>query len=437
VYDYAHIGNFRAYMFEDVLRRHLKFRGYTVHQVMNLTDVDDKTIRGAHEAGVPLATFTQTYKDAFFEDLDALKIERAEAYPAATDHIPEMIALVERLVAAKHAYVSDDGSVYYDVGSFERYGALSHVDTCGLKAGARVAHDEYDKENVGDFALWKAWSEEDGDVAWDSPWGRGRPGWHIECSAMSMKHLGERFDIHTGGVDNIFPHHENEIAQSEGATGVQPFVRYWMHCGYLVLEGAKMSKSLGNFCTLRDLAAKGYTGREVRYVLMAAQYRQPLNFTYGALDAARAALARLDAFRRRLVETAGGAGANGDTPEWTREGSERFRAAMDDDLNMPEALGALFDMAHAGNRAMDAGTLSGPEAAAALAGLMELDAVLAVLADQDEQPDEAALALAAEREQARQSKDWAASDRMRDELAAMGWDVRDTPGGPKLQRRRA
>ena len=300
VYDFAHIGNFRAYVFEDLLRRTLRFRGFQVTQVMNLTDVDDKTIRGAQAAKMTLGDYTRQYTDAFFEDLRTLAIEPAEHYPAATAHIPAMIALIETLFQKGYAYRSEDGSVYFSIAKFKDYGKLARLDLTGLKPGARIAQDEYQKENAADFALWKARQSEDGDVAWDSPWGRGRPGWHIECSAMSMKYLGASFDLHTGGVDNIFPHHEDEIAQSEAATG-RPFVKYWMHCAHLVVDGRKMSKSLGNFFTLRDILRRGYSGREIRYALMVVHYRQALNFTFEALDAARAALARLDEFAKRML----------------------------------------------------------------------------------------------------------------------------------------
>ena len=435
VYNFAHIGNFRAYIFEDILRRHLKWSGHDVMQVMNLTDVDDKTIKSAREAGVSLGEYTRKYTEAFFEDLDMLDIERAEHYPAATDHVPEMIELIGAILERGYAYKSDDGSIYFDVGKFEGYGKLAHLDMAGQRPGARVAQDEYDKENVADFALWKAWDEEDGDVAWDSPWGRGRPGWHIECSAMSMKYLGQSFDIHTGGIDNMFPHHENEIAQSEAATG-KPFVKYWMHCGYLVVDGRKMSKSLGNFYTLRDIIDKGYTGREVRYVLLGAHYRQPLNFTFQALDAARSSLKRLDEFRARLQELAGeNAFANGAAgPAWAETGSSDFRAALDEDLNMPEALGALFDMVHAGNKAMDAGEADAAAAGAALRILDGMDTVLGVLKKTEDGADDEAEALLAKREAARAAKDWGEADRIRDELAALGWHVHDTPEGPRLKR---
>ncbi len=439
VYNYAHIGNFRAYMFEDILRRQLKACGLAVTQVMNLTDVDDKTIRGAREGGMALQAFTATFKQAFFEDLQALRIEPAEHYPAATDYVPDMIALIERLIASGHAYHSDDGSVYYRVNTFAAYGCLAHLQLDGLKAEARVRQDEYEKEHVGDFALWKAWDHADGDVAWDSPWGRGRPGWHIECSAMSMRLLGESFDIHTGGVDNIFPHHENEIAQSEGATGQHPFVRYWMHCGYLVVDGAKMSKSLGNYLTLRDLLTAGYRGREVRYVLLASHYRQSLNFSLTALDAARAALARLDECRARLEAQAAGGPAGAPVaplPAWAEAAGATFRAAMADDLNTPEALAALFHLVNESHRALDQGAVSAPQAAAVLALWQSIDAVLGVLEPEIVTPDAETLALAEARTAARARRDWAEADRLRDALAANGWDVRDTPEGPKLKPRR-
>ncbi len=435
VYNYAHIGNFRAYLFEDILRRHIKYSGYEITQVMNLTDVDDKTIRGANEAGVSLDDYTQPFKDSFFEDLAKLNAEPAEHYPAATDHVPEMITLIEKLIEAGHAYVSDDGSVYYRVSSFPRYGCLAHLDMSGMRTGDRVAHDEYDKDSVADFALWKTWDEADGTVAWDSPWGRGRPGWHIECSAMSMKYLGESFDLHTGGMDNMFPHHENEIAQSEGATG-HSFVRFWMHCGWLVVDGAKMSKSLGNFYTLREILDKGYSGREVRYVLMAAHYRQPLNFTFSALDAARATLKRLDAFADRLREQAGLQAADAaSVPAWAASARECFRKSLDDDLNMPEALAAVFDMVHEGNRAQDNGDLDPSAAASALDVLLDMDRVLGVIAaPAEDKPDEEVLQLVEQRQAARQDRDYAKSDALRDQIAALGWVVKDTPDGPKLTR---
>jgi cysteinyl-tRNA synthetase len=434
VYNFAHVGNFRAYIFEDLLRRVLKHAGFAVTQVMNLTDVDDKTIRGAMQAGVPLRDFTRTFKDAFFQDLKTLAIEPAECYPAATDHIPEMITLIDTLMRKGFAYQSEDKSVYFSISRFPEYGKLAHLDKSGLKAGARVAQDEYEKENLADFALWKAWDEKDGDVAWDSPWGRGRPGWHIECSAMSMKYLGESFDIHTGGVDNAFPHHEDEMAQSEAATGKQ-FVRYWLHCAHLVVEGKKMSKSLGNFFTLRDILAKGYTGREIRYVLLSAHYRQSLNFCFDALDGARAALERLDEFKARLEQVAGpGAPAPGVLPAYAEQAKSLFFESLEDDLSISQALSALFDLVLQGNRAANEGRLSPSEAAAILGLFREMDSVLGVLSRPADQVDDRVQALVLRRQEARQAKNWAESDRIRDELAALGWTVKDTPQGPQLKR---
>lgn len=438
VYNRAHIGNFRAYVFEDVLRRALEFAGLRVTQVMNLTDVDDKTIRGARESGVSLKEYTAPFVDAFFEDLDFLNIERAEHYPAATDHIPEMIALIEKLFRRGLAYRSEDGSVYFSVGRFADYGRLARLKLDGMRPGARVQCDEYDKEGIGDFALWKARDSADGEVWWPSPWGEGRPGWHIECSAMSMKYLGESFDIHTGGIDNLFPHHENEIAQSEGATG-KPFVHTWLHCAHLRVNGEKMAKSLGNFFTLDDLRRRGFHGREIRYVLLAGHYRQPLNFTFEALKSARVALRRLDEFLDALHELAGNPAAPpaSEAPGWAVEPLEAFSRAVGDDLNIPECLAAVFALAHAGNRRLDAGTLSAAEAAAVLSQVIApMNRVLGLFTPRpktgDAPPPEIE-PLLAQRSAARAARDWAESDRLRDELAARGWQVRDTPEGQKLK----
>ncbi|MBW7907614.1 MAG: cysteine--tRNA ligase [Kiritimatiellae bacterium] len=433
VYNRAHIGNFRAYVFEDLLRRHLKASGYALTHVMNLTDVDDKTIRTSLAEGLPLKDFTKRYIDGFFEDIAALNIERAEHYPAATDYIPEMIELIQALLDKGVAYASEDGSIYFSIEKFPEYGRLAHLDRAGLRPGARVAQDEFEKEDAADFALWKAWSEKDGDVAWDAPWGRGRPGWHIECSAMSMKYLGPSFDIHCGGVDNIFPHHECEIAQSESATG-KPFVRYWLHCAHLVVDGKKMSKSLGNFFTLGDLLGEGFSGREIRYQLLATHYRQTLNFTREGLLAARAALVRVDEFSDRLRQRAGSVVA-GERPEWASAGLAAFRAAMDHDLNVSEGLAALFDMLRAGNKGLDGGEISPAGAAAALGVLVELDNVLGVLKPAGVEADADVLALVEQRQAARAAKQWAESDRLRDEIASRGWVVQDSAQGPKLRRK--
>jgi len=340
-----------------------------------------------------------------------------------------VIALIETLFEKGLAYKSDDGSVYFSISKFPNYGRLARIDMSGLQSGARVAQDEYEKENASDFALWKAWTEGDGDVVWDSPWGRGRPGWHIECSAMSMKYLGESFDIHTGGVDNMFPHHDDEIAQSEGATG-KTFVKYWMHSAHLVVDGKKMSKSLGNFHTLREVMARGYQGRAVRYVLLAAHYRQSLNFTFEAVDSAQASLARLDEFTDRVSEFKATGAA---LPEWAVTAKASFEAALDSDLNIAEALASLFDMVHAGNRAMDAGEVDW-STAAVLDLLKSFDSVLGVLEKPSVEIAEEANDLLAARAQARANKDWAESDRIRDVLRDLGWEVRDGADGQKLKK---
>jgi len=443
VYHYAHIGNYRAYMFEDLLRRWLQYKGFKVTQVQNLTDVDDKTIRGSREAGVSLNEFTQQYKDAFFEDLKTLRIEPAEHYPAATDCIPEMIALIEKLVANGLAYQSDDGSVYFAIDKFPEYGKLARLDREGMRSGARVAQDEYDKENAADFALWKAWDEDDGDVVWDSPWGKGRPGWHIECSAMSMKYLGETFDLHTGGIDNIFPHHEDEIAQSEGANG-KMYAKYWMHCAHLIVDGKKMSKSLGNFYTLRELLDKGYTGREIRYELIGTHYRQALNFTFDSLKAVRASLARLDEFYAKLQEAANGVSTNNLTnrdsqiigltpelPDWAVTLGKRFAAALDDDLNIAGALGALFDSVHEGNKSFP---MVGKTALAVSNLWKKLDTVLGFLEPPKEDVPAELVEMAEARVAAKANKDWTEADRLRAAVAAAGWTIQDTPTGPKLKK---
>ena len=430
VYNYAHIGNYRAYMFEDLLRRWIQFKGFKITQVQNLTDVDDKTIRGSREAGLPLREYTQTYKNAFFEDLKTLNIQPAEHYPAATDCIPEMIALIEALFEKGLAYKSDDGSVYFPIDKFPEYGKLAHLDREGMRAGARVDQDEYDKDNACDFALWKGYVEDDGDVVWDSPWGKGRPGWHIECSAMSQKYLGKTFDLHCGGVDNIFPHHEDEIAQSEGANGCM-YSKYWMHNAHLQVEGKKMSKSEGNFFTLREILDKGYTGREIRYELIGTHYRKSLNFTFASLNANRAALARLDDFYARLQDAVGSETSPGDLPEWAAKLAENFEAALDDDLNIAGALGALFDGVHEGNKTFP---MSGKTALAVSNLWKKLDTVLGFLEPPKAEVPQELIDMAHARAEAKKNKDWAEADRLRDAVAAAGWTIQDTPAGPKLKK---
>ena len=434
VYACAHLGNFRAYLFEDLLRRQLEYLGFKVFQVMNLTDIDDKTIRGACEAGVALEAHTRPFKEAFFADLRTLNIESAERYPAATEHIPDMLALIEALFKAGVAYRSEDGSVYFSIAKFPAYGKLAHLDLAGLKPGARVIQDEYQKDNLADFALWKAWSPEDGDVGWDSPWGRGRPGWHIECSAMSMKYLGPSFDLHTGGVDNIFPHHEDEIAQSEAATG-QPFVKYWMHCAHLIVDGRKMSKSLGNFYTLKDVLQKGYAGREVRCALLAGQYRQVLNFTFETLEAARASLRRLDEFQDRLACAAAGAPGAPPAGDWIDRARRDFEKAMEDDLNTPLAMAALFDLVREGHKRLDASRLPAAEAGRIIAVLEAMDRVLGFIRQDQDRPEAEIVRLAEERRAARQARNWAEADRLRARLETRGWIVQDTAAGFQLKKK--
>ncbi len=461
VYNFAHIGNFRAYVFEDILVRVLAYAGYKVTQVMNLTDVDDKTIKGCRTAGIPLRAYTKPYIDAFFEDIRTLNITPAAKYPAATDHIPEMQALIAKLFEKGLAYKSDDGSVYFNVAKFPSYGHPAHIDVSGMRGGARVSQDEYEKESVGDFALWKGYSPDDGAVVWDSPWGRGRPGWHIECSAMSMKYLGETFDLHTGGIDNLFPHHANETAQAEGATG-KPFVNCWLHCAHLRVGGEKMSKSLGNFYTLRDLLAKGWSGREIRYVLVGGHYRQVLNFTFDALAQARTSLARIDAFVDRLADLvpvsrfpvpAAASVAAGDG--LLGRAQSAFEKAIAEDLNMPEALAALFGLVRDGNAALDKAAgegrasirpSGGPDfvptapsdfdAASCLGLLRRMDSVFGFIFSGkcDDAPPADIQAQLDARSAARKAKQWAESDRIRDALRAAGWEVKDTPQGQKVRR---
>jgi len=435
VYSRAHIGNFRAYIFEDLLQRHLELRGYKVHRVMNITDVDDKTIRGAREAKVPLAKFTAQFKEAFFEDIDTLRIKRADEFPSATNqrYIDRMIQMIGALISRRLAYQAEDKSVYFRINKFPGYGKLAHFDLTQLQSTGRVKHDEYDKEHIGDFALWKAWDEEDGNVKWDSPWGPGRPGWHIECSAMATALLGDQIDIHSGGVDNIFPHHEAEIAQSEGVTG-KKFVRYWLHCAHLLVDGQKMAKSLGNFYTVPDILAKGYTGREIRYALMRVHYRAPLNFTWGGMKEARESLGRIDEWLARLRETAAKKIDEGKT---AGEPGQQFEEALDDDLNISAALGFLFETIRETNRAMDENKLDAASASAWPDWWKRINTVLDLEAEAEAPVPAEVAKLANERENARREKNWKRSDELRDRISALGWEVRDMKDGQKLTPRGA
>ncbi|MBA3958071.1 MAG: cysteine--tRNA ligase [Parachlamydiaceae bacterium] len=437
VYNYAHIGNFRTYIFEDLLRRTIQFFGMNVYQVMNLTDVDDKTIKGALAKGVSLNEFTQTYKDAFFEDLRALNIQPAEAYPAATDFIDAMIQMIEVLIEKGFAYRGGDGSIYYAISKFPTYGCLSHLHLEDLQSGAshRVDNDEYEKDHVADFVLWKAYDEQrDGNIFWESPFGKGRPGWHLECSAMAIQLLGQTIDIHVGGIDNMFPHHENEIAQSEAYSG-KPFAKIWMHAEHLVVDGRKMSKSLGNFYVLRDLLNQGYSGPQIRYLLLQTHYKTSLNFSLAGLDAAKESLNRLNGLIQRLLEI-----------ESTEKGNKvdllikqaliSFAEPLADDLNISVALAALFDFVREINGLCDANLLSKEEAEQVLELLKRFDMVLGVLSFEkavETIPQELHEALE-KRLQARKDKNWALADQLRDLIISRGYVIEDTAHGVRLKK---
>ena len=436
VYDYAHIGNFRAFLFEDLLKRWLKYRGYKVIHVMNLTDVDDKTIKGSQTQHIPLKQYTEFYAKAFFEDAAILNIEPADYYPRATEHIQEMVSLIQTLLAKSYAYKGEDGSIYFAINKFPNYGKLSKIKPRDLKTGTRVKVDEYAKEEAQDFALWKAYTLEDGEVFWETPLGKGRPGWHVECSAMSMKYLGETFDIHCGGIDNMFPHHENEIAQSEAATGKQ-FVIYWLHNEHLQVEGQKMAKRFGNFYTLRDLLAKNCDPKAIRYLLLSTHYRQQFNFTFEGLEAAKGAIERLTNLMRRLKDSNGK--GNGEKISQLIDKVQRcFGEAMDDDLNISVALASLFDFVRDVNNLLDNNELSKAEAEKVHALLTNFDNVLGVFGkfEVETLPQEGAL-LIEKREQARKAKDWKTADEIRQQLKALGIVVEDTAQGVRWRREKA
>ena len=434
VYDYGHIGNFRTFVFADLVRRHLDFRGYSVRAVMNITDVEDKIIRRVRESGRPLHEFTRTYEDAFLGDLKTLKCLTGEM-PRATEHIGDIIALIQKLEQRGLAYKTADGSMWFSIDKYQgcgcRYGVLKTIDFSQMRAGERVAADEYEKEAAADFALWKARVPDDGEVAWDSPWGSGRPGWHIECSAMSMALLGPSFDLHLGGEDLAFPHHEDEIAQSEGAavqTEGRPFVKYWLHGSHLLVEGKKMSKTLGNFFTLRDLTSKGFGGREVRQLLLSAHYRETFNFTLDGLAGARSALTRIDECIDKLTQLAGGESASAD-----KGLVDAFTEAMDNDLNVARAWGIVFDWVRETNRQLASKTLTPDQAASALAAWKQIDTVLGLGPRPESEVPAALLALAQERVAAKTSRDFARADQIREQVRAAGWMIEDTAAGPKLK----
>jgi cysteinyl-tRNA synthetase len=439
VYASAHIGNFRTFMFQDVLRRFLRSQGYRVLQVMNVTDVDDRIIQSAAAAGIGIREYTDKYIQAFLEDIDALHIEMPEELVRATDHIEDMVALIEKLQQKGLTYTSD-GSIYFRIAKFPAYGKLSKIDVAGIQAGARVDVDQYEKENARDFALWKA--PKPGEHFWETRIGPGRPGWHIECSAMSMKYLGDTLDIHTGGVDLAFPHHENEIAQSEAATG-KPFVRTWLHAEHLIIEGQKMSKSLGNFYTLRDLFAKGHKPSTIRFLLLSVPYRRQLNFTEDGLTQARNSTERLRNFVVRLKTAQFAAGSNAEIVKRIEQAENDFDAALADDINTAAALASVFDLVRDINTAMDRGAFLQQDAPRAIAAMEKFDNVLAVLVDDDEETllklgfgaskqrmsAEQVDALIAERNAAKKRRDFKRSDEIRQKLTDSGILVEDTKDG--------
>ncbi len=432
VYDFGHIGNFRTFVAVDLLRRYLKYLGYTVHHVMNITDVEDKIIRDMREQGKSLREFTDFYTEEFLKDVDLLNIERPELMPRATDHIPEMVEIMEKLARGGHTYESD-GSLYFRIASFPTYGRLSGLKLEGNIAGARVDVDEYDKADARDFVLWKAPKAED-EPRWETPFGVGRPGWHLECSAMSMKYLGETFDIHCGGVDLIFPHHENEIAQSEAATG-KNFVRHWFHAEFLQVEGEKMSKSKGNFYTLRDLTEKGYEPAVIRYLLLSAPYSTQLNFTLDGLRAAESALERLRNFRRRVSEFEARGESQTRVQGAITRARDGFEAGMNDDLNTSTALAAVFELVRDINIKIDANEFGEGDRLSTLEFLERIDSVLGVLGDERKEMLEPEIeAMIEERNLARRNRNFARADQIRNDLAARGIILEDTPQGTKWKR---
>ena len=434
VYNYVHIGNLRTFTFQDILRRWLRARGYTLRHVMNITDVEDKIIRDANRAGQSIFDFTRGYTDAFFEDTARIRLEKPEQVVKATEHIAEMVSDIEALEKNGLTYKSE-GSVYFRISAFPHYGRLSHINLSGNIAGARVDVDEYEKDDARDFVLWKA--KKDGEPAWATPFGEGRPGWHIECSAMARKYLGDTLDIHTGGVDLTFPHHENEIAQAEGITG-KPFVRYWLHAEHLLVDSQKMSKSLGNFYTLRDVLEKGYSPEAIRYLLASVPYRNKLNFTFEGLKAAQTAIDRLRNYELRLKTARLGEGEN---PVWSqraREALTRFEDALDDDLNTAGALGPVFEFVRDSNAAMDAGEFLAGNAAGARELLAHFDAIFDVLrpAAADAGLADAEIdRLVAERTAAKKGKNFARADEIRKELEAQGVLLEDTKDGVRWRRK--
>ena len=431
VYSYAHIGNFRTFIFNDFLRRYLKFRGYKVDHAMNITDVDDNTIAGAGNEGITLQEYTQKYTDIFFEDLKTLNIEDVEHNPRATESIDAMIDIIEHLDKNDLTYIKD-GSVYFSISKYDRYGRLSNLNAREIRSGLRYDTDEYEKDDIRDFALWKAAKE--GEISWETPWGKGRPGWHIECSAMIRKIFGRTIDIHTGGVDLIFPHHENEIAQSEAAYG-ETFVRHWIHVEHLLVDGSKMSKSKGNFYTLRDLIEKGFSPRSIRYLLISSHYRKQLNFTLEGLHQADQAIERLDNLVLRLHDIKTDAAGNPDVPQIINTTLGDFAECVDDDLNISRGMGVFFDFVHKVNSLIDAESLGSGDAQKILEALHAVDSVLGIIffrtsdsADVDEERIES---LINERNEARKNKDFQRADEIRNMLTKEGVILEDTKDGTR------
>jgi len=433
VYDFAHIGNFRTFTFVDLLRKWLRASGFALDHVMNITDVDDKIIRNAVAQNKSLADYTAIYTQAFLDDCATLRLERPERLVRATEHIDDMVGAIEKLGSSEHTYASE-GSVYFRIASFPGYGKLSHNDFSGNIAGARVDVDTYEKADARDFALWKA--AKPGEPSWSGPLGAGRPGWHIECSVMAIKYLGETLDIHAGGVDLIFPHHENEIAQSESLTG-KPFARFWIHSEFLLVEGQKMSKSLGNFYTLRDLVAKGHTPESIRYLLLSAPYRKALNFTMDGLKSAATSIERLRNFKLRLETDRFAAGSHAAMAERIARAGQQFRESLDDDLNTAEALGAAFELLRDANIAMDAGEFGAEDAAAALEFLELVDSIFDVIKPtvQGGLADAEIDALVAARTEAKKAKDFARADEIRKQLLDQGVILEDTKSGVRWKRK--
>lgn len=437
VYNYAHIGNFRTYVFEDLLKRTLLFLGYSVRHVMNITDVDDKTIAGACKQQISLEEYTVPYTEAFFEDIATLNIIKADEFPRATQYIPQMITATQKLLDQGIAYIGLDHSVYFSIDKFHKYGSLSHLELHNLRCTSRTASDEYDKENICDFVLWKAYDEErDGNIFWESPFGKGRPGWHLECSIMSMELLGETIDIHAGGVDNIFPHHENEIAQSESLSQ-KTFVKYWLHSEHLLVDGKKMSKSLGNFLTLRDLLEQGFSGLEVRYLLLQSHYRMQLNFTKTGLLACRQSLKRLQDFIFRLQSNYPQMDLTDQVKITSQTLLTTFTQSIANDLNVAVALAALFDYVHQINHLIDLKTFSDNDAQYVLHTLKQIDSVLGIMTftNQEQEIPDHIYTLVKERELARKNKEWALADSIRDQIFEQGFTIEDGIENTQIKKR--